>query len=175
MRAWLLVLVCACGGDGGGSCPGPGDAGVAGVVADSDGDIATYGDFRWGANNDCPAAGSSVVSITIIGEQVGSGGTAGIGLCFPRPDLIDGTPVDVSDTSKVLFESLTAQVGPCRYTKAAGAPLGTVTLGGFCTEMGAAFSIRFSGGVPATKQCGSGPTELVTMSLSGSAAVTARQ
>ena len=175
MRACLLLLVCACGG----SCPGPGDAGVAGVVATSASDTATYGNFRWGANNDCPAAGSSpdaghVVSVTVIGEQVGSGMMAGIGLCFPRPDLIDA-PIDLSDTTKVLFESMTAQVGDCRYTKAVGTPLGTVSFGGFCTQMGAAFSIHFSGGVPANKQCGGGPTELVTMSLSGSAAVTARQ
>ena len=175
MRACLLLLVCACGGDDGGSCPGPGDAGVAGVVAASGSDMAAYGDFRWGANNDCPAAGSSVVSVTVIGVQVGSGEMAGMGLCFPRPDLIDDMPVNLSDTSKVLFESMTAQVGPCHYTKASGAPLGTVSFGGFCTELGAAFSIHFSGGVPANKQCGGGPTELVTMSLSGSAAVTARQ
>jgi hypothetical protein len=175
MRACLLLLVCGCGGDGGESCPGPGDAGVAGVVATSASDTATYGDFRWGANNDCPAAGSSVVSVTVIGEQVGSAMMAGIGLCFPRPDLIDGTPVELSDTTKVLFESMTAQVGDCRYTKAASAPLGTVSFGGFCTQVGAAFSIQFSGGVPASKQCGGGPTELVTMSLSGTAAVTARQ
>jgi hypothetical protein len=116
-----------------------------------------------------------VVSVTVIGEQVGSAMTAGIGLCFPRPDLIDGTPIELSDATKVLFESMTAQVGDCRYTKASGAPVGNVSFGGFCTQIGAAFSIHFSGGVPANKQCGGGPTELVTMSLSGSAAVTARQ
>jgi len=173
MRAWVLLLLCACGGDSGPSCSGPGDAPAAGVVASSGSDVATYGGFAWGENNDCPAAGTSVISVTIIGEQVGSAGP-GIGLCFPRPDLLDGSPVSLSDTSKVVFVSLTAQVGDCHYTKASETPLGTVTLGGFCTQAGAAFSIRFDGGVPAFVQCGSGPNQAVTVTLAGSAAVTAR-
>src|SRR5688500_14881512 len=75
-------------------CPSD-DAPVCGTdFADDSGITAgdfEYGGFVAGANNDCPFAGApaGVVSVTIGGSQRAPAGAAVIGLCLPRPDLIE--------------------------------------------------------------------------------------
>jgi hypothetical protein len=173
MRACLLLCLCACSGGGDKVCTAPPDAGVDGILVTVGADSLPYGSFKWGANNDCPQAGSSVVSVTIIGEQVGGGGSFGMGFCLPRPDLIDAQAVSLADDTKLRFESLTGEVGGCVIAKA-GTPSGTATFEGFCSEAGASYNVRLDGQVAGTSQCGSGPTTPVTLVLSGTAVVVPR-
>jgi hypothetical protein len=173
MRACLLLCVCACSGGGEKVCTAPPDAGLAGILVTVGADSTPYRGFKWGANNDCPAAGSSVVSVTIIGEQVGGAGAFGMAFCLPRPDLIDAQAVSLADDTKLRFESLTGAIGACTFAKD-GTPSGTATFGGFCTELGATYVVMLDGEVAGTSTCGTGPTTPVTLVLSGTAVVVPR-
>ncbi|HKA86417.1 MAG TPA: hypothetical protein VKE22_02090 [Haliangiales bacterium] len=175
MRALVLVCLCACSGDGGTPvCTASPDAGLAGLFVSIGANSTAYKGLKWGANNDCPAAGSSVVSVTIIGEQVGSGGQFGIALCLPRPDLIRAAAIDLADATMVKLESLTGELAGCMFTKD-GTPTGTITFSGFCAQAGATYVVALAGQVPATSRCSpGGPTNSVTLVLSGDAVVVPR-
>ncbi len=175
MRVLLLVCVCACSSDGGPTiCAAAPDAGLGGLFVAIGANQTAYKGLKWGANNDCPATGSSVVSVTIIGEQVDSNGQFGIALCLPRPDLIGAQPVSLADDTRVRLESLTGSLAGCTFTKD-GTPSGTATFVGFCTEAGGTYVVALDGHVAGTSQCSpGGPTGSVSLVLSGSAVVVPR-
>jgi hypothetical protein len=167
MRTLVAVLVVAgaCSGDG--TSPGAITVSTATMSAD-------YASFRWGANNDCPAGGGTqVVSVTIIGEQSGSGGAYGIGLCLPRPDQIGAGAISLGDDSKIRLDSLTGKVGDCTFTQN-GSASGTATFAGFSTAAGATYTLTLAGQVPGTSTCGGGAVMVVTLALSGTADVAPR-
>jgi hypothetical protein len=171
-RALFMVLLWGCGGDDGdGECVGVGDAGaVSGATITAGGETFAYGNFIWGANNDC-----GMNSITITGPQVTPAATGfGIGLCIPNPARITSAPAPLSDRTIVELVGASAMGGGCSYLPAAAAiPSGTVTFGGFCTTAGANFTMTFAGQIAGTRTC-TGAPEPVTIQLGGTAIVTPR-
>jgi hypothetical protein len=174
----VVAAAAACGSSPTDTCTGPGDAGVNGVTVSvgPGGAMASYGSFIWGENNDCPATGSQVISVTIRGPQIGAPG--GIGLCLPRPDLVGSDPIPLADRTRVQLVTVSATVlgpvvgGTCTTELAASPPpTGTVRFAGFCTRAGAAFAMTFSGEVAGRRTCGA-TVDDVTMSLGGTVAVT---
>lgn len=169
MRALLCTLFLAgCGSDNV-TPDGPLAAGAINVTAG--GDVLLYTGFHWGANNDCPASGASVISVTLRGPQTGAG-DHGLGLCLPRPDQVGTASIDLGDSAHVQLAGITGKAGSCEVTATSGAvPSGFVTFTGFSTQTGAAYQMTFAGQVAGTSSCGDGP---ITLFLAGTAAVTAQ-
>src|SRR5262249_44868817 len=153
----------------GGTPDGPPPAGAITVTAGSD--LFSYTGFRWGANNDCPAAGASVISVTLRGPQTGAG-DHGLGLCLPRPDQVGAGSIDLGDSTHVQLAGITGKAGSCEVAMKSGAtPSGTVTFAGFSTQAGAAYQMTLAGQVAGTSSCGDAP---ITLTIAGTAAVTAQ-
>jgi len=170
--ASLILLGC---GDGGTTPPECGVApdagsGVATITVGTD--VYDYSGFHWGKNNDCPATGSAVVSVTIRGNQTGK--ASGLGLCLPRPDLIASAAIDLGDSTRVQLVGATAVAGACTSTMGPTKPIGTVTFAGFCTEAGTTFAMTLAGQVEGTKTCGTGPSTPVTLVIGGQTLVVAQ-
>ena len=174
-RLLVLVLLAACGNGGGDQCRVVPDAGGAGVTGDNGDQQFTFGRFNSSPNNDCPAGGTSVVSVTIEAEQVGPvecSPRCVLNLCLPRPDLIGDAPIALGDADLVRVDSLAASLSLCETVVDRRAPpTGTVTFQGFCTTAGSHYVVSFDGAVPATRTCGDGPTVETTMTLTGAADV----
>jgi hypothetical protein len=173
-RAAFILLACAgaCGGGGGETCTGVGDAGVAGATITAGGETFVYGNFDWGFNNDC-----GMRSITIQGGQVTPPAQGfGIGLCVPVVERIGSGPATLADRNVVELVGASASNGDCSFLPSAGAmPSGTVTFGGFCTEPGASFTVTFAGQISGTRSCTSGGApQPVTIQLGGTALVSPR-
>jgi hypothetical protein len=172
MRWLVLTLVVAC--DGGGA-PAI-DAAPAGAIqlTAGAGFSGQASDLRWGANSDCPAAGSAVVSVTI--RSFGGDPTNGFGICLPRPDLVGSAAIDLGDDTKVQLVGAVVSAGGCSVGKAAGAkPTGTVTFAGFSTSAGASYQMTVNGQVGGTTTCVSdGGPVAVPITFSGTALVTPR-
>src|SRR5262249_39052240 len=136
--------------------------------------------FTWGANNDCPASGSQVVSVTISGRQTRPDAVGyGVGLCLPRPDRIGTAPVMLSDGSLVQLVGASGSSEGCVVFPTFGAvPSGTVTFAGFCTVSGESFTMTLAGAVAGTHTCAAldagGTPQAVTLMLSGTALVSPR-
>jgi hypothetical protein len=179
MRAILvLFLAASCGDSGNKKCSGVPDGGAAGeVTIAAGGDTFGYGHLTWGENNDCPASGSQIVSVTISGAQTRPEAVGfGIGLCLPRPDRVGSAPVSLSDTSLVQLVGASGSGGGCVIAPSSGAaPSGTVTFTGFCTTAGESFMMTLAGSVSGTRTCGdAGVPQAVTLALAGTALVVPR-
>jgi hypothetical protein len=163
MRRLLAVLsvLSACGDDAPALPPG------AATIAIDSATLSVVG-FTWGRNNDCPAQGASVISVTLRGHQ-SDATDFGLGFCLPRPDLIGAAAIDLADTSLVLLVGASARLdNGCMLGLAPDAvPTGSVTFSGFSTHAGADFRMTLSGQVDGIEQCGSGPSTPVTMVLGG--------
>jgi len=169
MRALVYMLLLAgCGSDN--STPdAPLEPGAVNVTAG--GDVLAYAGFRWGANNDCPASGASVISVTVRGPQNGAG-DHGLGVCLPRPDQVGTATLDLGDPTHVQLVGLTGKLGSCEVAMKSGAtPSGFVTFTDFSTQTGAAYQMTFAGQVAGTSTCADGP---ITLFIAGTAAVTAQ-
>ena len=175
LLVFLVFLGGACGDDGPAAACGVAAGTPAGAATIAIGsDTVSYVGFQWGQNNDCTAAGASVVSVTLRGHQ-SDAPDFGLGLCLPRPDRIGATPVDLADASLVRLVGAGAQVGGCQVGMAPDStPTGSVTFAGFCTESGTRFLVSLSGQTPGIETCGSGPSQQVTMLLGGQVLVEAQ-
>lgn len=175
----LCVCALACGGSNDAPC-GVGDAGSGAIALRGGGVDTEIGGLRWGQNNDCPAGGTAVVSVTISGGQTSPRADSyGLGLCLPRPDQIDASAVDLSDATRVQLVGASGTVDGCSIMMTSGArPSGTVTFSGLCTQAGAAWLMTLAGQVAGTKRCqsdgGLGTPEAVTIELAGQALITPR-
>ena len=170
MRSLVLILLLAGCGDGGGGSPDATPPPGA-ITVTSDSGVLSYTGFRWGENNDCPAAGSGVVSVTIRGPQTGAG-DHGLGICLPRPDQVGTASIDLGDSAHVVLAGVTGKSGSCEVTARSGAtPSGLLTFTGFSTQTGAAYQMTFAGQVEGTSSCGDAP---ITLFIAGTAAVTAQ-
>ena len=178
MRVALFMLLAACSDPAGKKCSGVADGGSAGeITLGAGGNTFGYSQFTWGENNDCPASGAQVVSVTISGAQTRPEVVGfGIGLCLPRPDRIGSAPVMLSDSALVQLVGASGSGGGCVVAPTSGAvPSGTVTFSGFCTTAGESFTMTLSGSVSGTRTCGdAGVPEAVTLALAGSALVSPR-
>jgi hypothetical protein len=174
----VLLGLAACGGPEVGkiTCGLAGDAGPGAVTVTVGADSAQISGFRWGANNDCPAAGAQVISVTISGTQAPPAAAGfGIGMCLPRPDRIGAAPIDLGDDTMVQLAGASVSAGGCTLQKGKDAkPSGSLSFVGFCTETGSSYQVTFAGQVAGTKICGTGPTEEVVLQLAGTALVTPR-
>ena len=163
---FLLLVGCSSSGSTPDSLPPPGA-----ITVTAGGSTFSYTGFRWGENNDCPAAGSGVISVTLRGPQTGAG-DHGLGLCLPRPDLVGSAAINLGDAAHVVLAGVTGTQGGCEVAMRPGAvPTGTVTFAGFSTQTGAAYQMTLAGQVEGTSSCADGP---VSLQLSGTAAVTAQ-
>jgi hypothetical protein len=160
----FLPVLSAC-GDGPVLPPG------AATIAIDPATVSVVG-FTWGENNDCPAQGASVISVTLRGHQ-SDASDFGLGFCLPRPDLIGATAIDLADTSLVLLVGASARLdNGCTVGLAPDAlPTGTITFSGFGTHAGASFRIKLAGQVHGIERCGSGPSTPATMVLGGDVVV----
>ena len=88
----LSIISVAASGCSGDDC-GTQGAFEFGLTVSSDQVHLTYGDLVAGANNDCPdsAAPAGVVSLTIMGTQMG--GTGLFTICIGRPDQLATMPL----------------------------------------------------------------------------------
>ena len=126
---------------------------------------ATYGDLVAGANNDCPGSGapSGVVSLTITGSEMGSGGI--ITVCVPRPDEFASAPASLG--SGVEIVDFTGGEGSCSFAIDRTQPItGTVSADGLCGEGSAGFALTFDGGFTVDRTCGSA-MDTVPITLTG--------
>ncbi len=161
------------------ACSGGDECGSSGAVnfgisASSNVVTLTYGDLTAGANNDCPdpMAPSGVVSLTIMGTQMGS--TTGlITLCIPRPDLLEkgsltlGTEVQLIDVS--------GMDAMCSYNldtsvPASGTAQGLHMCGNGTDKSG--FQLEVNGGISLMRTCGS-TVDTTQVTLRGTGAVKA--
>jgi hypothetical protein len=122
-----------------------------------------------------------VVSVTIEGPQ--QNGHGGIGLCLPRPDLITGEPISLTDATKVNLVSLSASVGDtiyqdggigagCSYDLVPGSATGMITFAGFCTATGTSWAMSLAGTVSFSQECiPSVPEHTTTFTLAGTISV----
>jgi hypothetical protein len=162
----LVSMLAACGDDGPAVCGVAASTPEGGATIGVAGDSASYVGFIWGANNDCPATGSSVVSVTLRGHQ-SDATDFGLGLCLRRPDRIGEGAIDLADDSLVLLVGASAHIAPCDTSIAPDAtPTGTVTFAGFCTAAGTRFLMTLSGQVAGIRTCGDQLVP-VTMMLGG--------
>jgi hypothetical protein len=158
---------------------GAGDAADDGLTAVEGGTTFTYGNMAASANNDCPAPGGGVTSVTVFGAQIAPAGNAVIAFCLPRPDDISGS-IDLVPVHEPALDSDRVQVvdvetvdGECRWSMS-GDPDGTATFEGFCDNGAHAdgFALTLDATIPATKTCTGLPDESVELTLSGTIAVT---
>jgi hypothetical protein len=168
------AAVAGCGDD---SC-GPGGAPDAGLVASSDAITLTYGTLTGGLNNDCPAsdAPAGVVSLTIIGMQVGGSGF--ITLCVARPDLLARQPqalgLDVPGV-EVRIVDLVGMADSCSFAIDRSQPAtGDATSSGLCGNGSdaAGFALALDGSLSLTRTCGA-TIDSVRVTLDGRVAVAA--
>jgi hypothetical protein len=170
---WLVLMLAACGGSSVPDAPPGAITVTAGAITN------TITGLRWGANNDCPASGAQVISVTIQGSGTGSASGAGIGLCLPRPDQIGSAALDLGDDTKVQLVGASASASDCMVTKASGVkPSGSVTFIGFSAKDGASYQVTLAGQVAAKATCVGASADAgiadVTLQLSGTALVTPR-
>ena len=174
-RALTVVLLSVACSDPADPCGATVDASSSGLTASVGSDVVTFGNFNSSENNDCPAAGTTVISVTIEADQVGPTTCTPrctFNLCLPRPDLLNGETVSLADADRVRVDTLAARTGDCltvRSTRAA--PTGTVTFHGFCTTAGTEWVLAIDGTVPATRTCGAGAPEDTEIDLRGEANV----
>ena len=157
----------ACSGD---DCGSPGSANY-GLVASSDQVTLAYGNLMARAGNDCPVVDQSiVVSLTIEGTQMGSGGGL-LTLCIPRPDQLNAA---VSLGTDVKLVQLTGMDDTCSYKLDSGhIPSGKVTGKGVCSDGTdkAGFGLVFDGFIGLTRTCGT-TIDTVSVGLTGDVEVT---
>jgi hypothetical protein len=152
---------------------GPGGAFEFGLTASSDQVNLVFGDLVAGANNDCPDpnAPAGVVSLTIMGTQMGNTGI--ITFCVPRPDQLETMALPIG-SSGVKVIDLTATDANCSYTFDAGhLPTGTATSTGMCgngTDK-AGFALVFNGFIGLRRTCGA-TIDSVSVGLTGTVAIT---
>jgi hypothetical protein len=172
----LALLAAACGDGGGGECVGVGDAAAGPVTITASGTTFSYDGLRWGENNDCPAPGTAVISVTISGPQVGpEPSDLGIAFCLPRPDTITSAPIALSDRTQIELVGASGSAEGCVVGPAFGAmPTGTVSFAGLCTTAGASFTMTLSGSIEGTRTCATEPAESVTLVLGGTTLITPR-
>ena len=167
-------------------CPGPepvcgaGDAPADGLTAVEGGVTIRYGDFMASANNDCPAPGGGVTSVTVFGHQIEPTGNAVIAFCLPRPDALSGE-IDLVPVHEPALDSDRVQVvdvegvpdADCRWSFE-GEPDGTATFEGFCDNGAHAdgFALTLDATLPAVKTCTGDPDADVEVTLAGTVAVT---
>lgn len=160
------LLACGCSGD---DCGSPGSANY-GLVVSSDQVMLSYGNLTARAGNDCPVVDQSiVVSLTIEGTQMGSGGGL-LALCIPRPDQLNAA---VSLGTDVKLVQLTGTDDTCSYKLDSGhIPNGTVTGKGVCGDGTdkAGFGLVFDGFIGLTRTCGT-TVDTVSVGMTGNVAV----
>ena len=157
---------------------GPGTLATDAIVATSGADTMTYGEFRAGANNDCPAQdGSTVTSLTIFSAQ--PGGSGHLNLCIPRPDLLTAGDRTIGldqvggDIRIVDFKGSTAGTPGCTYAiDRAQPPTGTGHATGLCDAgtSAAGFALTLSGGATMTRTCGT-QVDTVLVTIAGTTSV----
>jgi hypothetical protein len=163
--------------DAGATCPNVLDAAPASgpITLAGGNETYTFGNVTWGRNNDCTLPGGPI-SITILGDlTTPSDANYALALCLPRPDLVTGTPLSISDMGMVQQFNFGARDSnnACQYSPSpTGTPTATVQFAGFCTAKGASFVMTLAGDVPAVRNCGGTMTN-ITMTFSGSTTVTA--
>jgi hypothetical protein len=174
LLAGLLAACSASSGDG--TCLGPGDATAGAATLTAGATTYSYEGLRWGENNDCPAPGSPVISVTISGPQVGpEPSDLGLAFCLPRPQVITGTPILLSDRNQIELVGASGSAAGCVVAPSFGAiPTGTVTFTGFCTSAGASFMMTLAGSIAGTRTCAGGAAENVTLELGGTTLVEPR-
>jgi hypothetical protein len=159
------------------SC-GPGGAPDTGLVAAGDAVALTYGNLVSGLNNDCPAsdAPAGVVSLTIIGMQVGGSGF--ITLCVARPDLLatqaQALGLDVPG-AEVRIVDLVGIADSCSFAIDSSQPAtGSATASGLCGNGSdaAGFALALDGSLSLTRTCGA-TLDSVRVTLDGRIAVAA--
>lgn len=173
-RTWLAASVLLTGCSGGSECGVTSDAGDAPLTMSVVGETFAYESFTSSQNNDCPAGGTTVVSVTVGGTQVDTGFP--FTLCLPRPDRIDASPLSLADRTMIQVVDVSARgQDGCTYALGVAAPMGTATFAGFCTNVGKAYHLTLAGAVAGTQSCptdaGAPVQAAVTLGLSGTATV----
>jgi hypothetical protein len=163
------------------ACPSPDPTCGVGTItastlgASGGGDTLTYGEWRASNNNDCPDpnAPTDVVSVTINAAQTSPPGTASVGLCLPRPDLVaeTGEATLTLGSADLQVTDVQGALGGanCRWHDARNLT-GTAHLTGFCgADHPDGFAIAITGTATVTRSCDGAADEDVTVTLSGAA------
>lgn len=172
----LLALGLGAPGCGGDSC-GPGGAPDTGLVASGGGLTLTYGGLRGSPNRDCPSASapSSVISLSITGQQTDAGSSGLVTLCIGRPDLLasQSLALGAEPNTDVHVVDLSGTAGGCALTvDHLQPPGGTASASGLCGNGGdaAGFALVLDATVTLTRTCGT-TTDPVPVTLRGRVAV----
>jgi hypothetical protein len=171
----LGVLWSLPGCSGGDKCGAETPAAAQTALLSVDGVSYSYGGFLAGANNDCPPDAGGPTSITVYGQQPGSGFSFVI--CLRKPTEIGAAPISLADTDLLTIFDVNALADDgCDYRLfPGGAATGTIAFDGFCTRPGATYNFTLDGTLQGIRRCpqdGGLPVEAqVTMALSGSVAV----
>jgi hypothetical protein len=168
----LAAALCGCDGDDAETCgaatPAPAEAALVTVGAET----FSYGSFDAVQGGDCPVVTGSRESLTIAGEQPGSG--FAFTLCLRQERAYQpGAVVDLGDAQTIQVVDVTAMGSDgCTYRRDSGAtPSGTIAFEGYCLLGGGAYNLVIDGSIAGIKDC-PGSSELVTMTIKGSVLVT---
>jgi hypothetical protein len=176
--AALLVVEWA-GGCGGDDDCGAGDAPVDGLTLSAGGTSAlTLGDVRSSANNDCtPDQSSGPISLTIEATELAPTRGLGLVLCLPRPGEIGAAAISLADPDRIQFVDLFVEdEGGCTLRRdSSREPAGEALFAGFCQDGGHpdGYALSLSGTLPALRTCPGGDPDPITLTASGTAAVSA--
>jgi hypothetical protein len=151
-----LCLTTACGDD---SC-GPVAESESVIPASMATDEILWTNWRSSPNNDCGETGGPI-SLTVEADQMGS--DRAITLCLPRPDKLSGSPVEVTDTTRIRIIDIFADLsepGCLASLDRSMAASGQVAFPGICGDGqdSAGYSIDFDISVPMTVTCGADVT-----------------
>ena len=143
-----------------------------GLTVSSDQVSLVYGDLVAGANNDCPdaAAPAGVVSLTIMGTQMG--GTGLFTLCVGRPDLLATAPQTLG-SAQIHLVDVNGSDASCSYSLDLGhVPSGTVQAQHMCDNgtNKAGFGLVFDGHLGLHRTCGA-TIDAVDVGIAGTVAV----
>jgi hypothetical protein len=162
------ALVTGCGDD---EC-GPAGAPQYGLLASSADVTLTYGNLTAGANNDCPdpMAPAGVISMTIMGSQMGGGGI--LTFCVPRPDLLSGGRQLGSEFR--IIDLSGDDANGCMYSlESTRLPTGGAQAMGICDngKNSAGFALSIDGNISFRRTCPAS-TDTISVTLNGIVAVT---
>ena len=133
----------------------------------------SYGGLSAGLNNDCPAHdGSTVVSLTITGNEITSGSGFGVvTFCVPRPDLLESMSQAIGGSGALVqVVDVTGADASCTYAlDSAVTPSGTLSSTGMCDDgsNAAGFTLTVDGAFTLDRTCGSAK-DTVSVMLTGS-------
>ena len=137
-----------------------------------------YEGFTAGLNGDCPVTTGSRGSVTIRGNQTGSGFP--LTFCVRREDDVrSGQPISLADDTFIQVVDVNGRdPAGCTYAKDTGAvATGTITFDGFCTTAGTTYNMTLAGSIAGLKTCGASDggvasSDPVTLELAGDVLVT---